>query len=110
MGGKTFEITDDNFQSEVVNSEEAVLVYFWAPWCGPCRQIAPMIDQLADEYAGSVKIGKLNIDENPQVTSQFGIQGIPTLMIFKGGEVTERFVGIPPRTRLTEALNSAKEG
>ena len=109
MGGKTLEITDDNFQSEVVNSEAAVLVDFWAPWCGPCRQIAPLIDQLADEYAGSVKVGKLNIDENPQVTSQFGIQSIPTLMVFKGGEVTERFVGIPPRTRLTEALDSAKE-
>ena len=110
MGGKTLEITDDNFQSEVVNSQEAVLVDFWAPWCGPCRQIAPLIDQLADEYAGSVKIGKLNIDENPQVTSQYGIQSIPTLMVFKGGEVAERFVGIPPRTRLTEALDSAKEG
>lgn len=110
MGGKTLEITDDNFQNEVVNSQEAVLVDFWAPWCGPCRQIAPLIDQLADEYAGSVKIGKLNIDENPQVTSQYGIQSIPTLMVFKGGEVAERFVGIPPRTRLTEALDSAKEG
>lgn len=109
MGGNTLEITDDNFQSEVVNSEAAVLVDFWAPWCGPCRQIAPLIDQLATEYAGSVKVGKLNIDENPQVTSQFGIQGIPTLLVFKGGEVTERFVGIPPRARLIEALDSAKE-
>ncbi len=109
MGANTLEITDDNFQNEVVNSSEPVLVDFWAPWCGPCRQIAPLIDQLADEYAGSVKVGKLNIDENPQVTSQFGIQSIPTLMVFKGGEVTERFVGAPPRARITEALNSAKE-
>ena len=108
MGANTLEITDDNFQTEVVSSNEALLVDFWAPWCGPCRQIAPLIDQLADEYAGSVKVGKLNIDENPQVTSQFGIQSIPTLMVFKGGEVTERFVGIPPRARLTDALDSAK--
>jgi thioredoxin 1 len=109
MGGNTLEITDDNFQSEVVNSSIPVLVDFWAPWCGPCRQIAPLIDQLADEYAGSVKIGKLNVDDNPQVASQFGIQSIPTLMIFKNGEVAERFVGAPPRVRLTSALDSVKD-
>ena len=106
MGQHTIEFTDGNFQGEVLDAEGRVLVDFWAPWCGPCRQIAPLIDQLAEQYSGSVKIGKLNIDENPTVTGQYGIQSIPTLLVFSGGEVVERFVGMPPKAKLEQALMS----
>jgi thioredoxin 1 len=104
VGQHTVEFTDDNFQDEVLNSTGGVLVDFWAPWCGPCRQIAPLIDQLAEQYSGKVKIGKLNIDDNPNVTNQYGIQSIPTLMLFKNGEVAERFMGMPPKVKLEGAL------
>ena len=109
MGESTVEFTEQNFQNEVLNSSEPVLVDFWAPWCGPCRQIAPMIDQLAEEYVGAVKVGKVNIDDNMQVANMYGVQSIPTLMIFKGGEVVERFVGPQPRARLAQVLDGLKE-
>ena len=101
------EFTDDNFQQEVLQSSEDVLVDFWAPWCGPCRQIAPLIDQLAEKYEGKVKVGKLNIDDNPSVTQQYGIQSIPTLLLFRGGDVAERFVGMPPKEKLESAMGQA---
>lgn len=106
MGQHTVEFTDDNFQDEVLDSKTGVLVDFWAPWCGPCRQIAPLIDQLAEKFTGKVKIGKINIDDNPGITQQYQIQNIPTLMLFKDGEVVERFPGMTPKARLEDALES----
>ena len=100
------EFDDNNFDAEVLNASEPVLVDFWAPWCGPCRQIAPVIEQLAGENSGSIKIGKLNVDNAPQAAQSYGVSSIPTLMIFKGGEVVERFVGVQPKSRLQEAINS----
>lgn len=102
------EFTDDNFQQEVLESGTDVLVDFWAPWCGPCRQIAPLIDQLAEQYDGKVKVGKLNIDDNPTVTQQYGIQSIPTLLLFRGGDVAERFVGMPPKEKLEAAMSQGQ--
>lgn len=108
MGQNTIELGDDNFSAEVLESTTPVLVDFWAPWCGPCRQIAPLIDQLAEEYSGKIKVGKVNIDDNMQVANMYGVQSIPTLMIFKGGEVVERFVGPQPRARLAQVLDGLK--
>jgi thioredoxin 1 len=102
------ELTDTNFQNEVLNSTEPVLVDFWAPWCGPCRKIAPMIDELASEYAGSAKIGKVNIDDNQQSAFKYGIEAIPTLLVFKGGQPVQRFQGIPSKSKVQEALDQAK--
>ena len=85
-----------------------MLVDFWAPWCGPCRQLSPLIDELAEENAGSVKIGKVNIDESQGIAQQFGISSIPTLMVFKGGEPVETLVGMNPKSRIQEVLDAAK--
>ncbi len=108
MAGNVAEFTDANFQSEVIDSASPVLVDFWAPWCGPCRMIAPLVEELASEYKGAVKIGKINIDDSPSAATQFGVSSIPTLMIFKGGEVVDRFVGVQPKSRLQAALEAAK--
>jgi thioredoxin 1 len=102
------EVTEANFDAEVLKSDKVVLVDFWAPWCGPCRRIAPVIDELANEYAGSVKVVKLNVDDAQSLSQSYGVQSIPTLMIFKGGEVVDRQVGVPPKTRLQQALDAAK--
>jgi thioredoxin 1 len=95
---KTF--TDDNFQGEVLGSSEPVLVDFWAAWCGPCRAIAPLVDQLAVEYKGKLKVGKLDIDAHQNVPQKYGVMSIPTLLIFKNGEVAETIVGAVPKARL----------
>ena len=106
MAGAVLEFTDSNFQSEVLESQEPVLVDFWAPWCGPCKALGPTIDELAAEYQGKVRIGKLNTDENPQVASSHRINAIPTVMLFKGGQVVERFVGVTPKPRFKSALDT----
>jgi thioredoxin 1 len=103
------EFSDDNFATEVLQASEPVLVDFWAPWCGPCRMIGPVIEQLAAENAGNVKVGKMNIDESPRTAAGYGVSSIPTLMVFKGGEVVDRFVGVQPKDRLQAALDEALE-
>ena len=102
------EFTDGNFAEEVLQSESPVLVDFWAPWCGPCRMIAPMVEELALENGDAVKIGKINIDEHPGAAQNYGVSSIPTLMIFKSGEVVERLVGVQPKARLQESLDAAQ--
>ena len=106
--GAVQEVTDTTFKTEVIESQQPVLVDFWAPWCGPCRQIAPVVEQLAGENAGSVKVVKLNVDDAPQAAQSYGVSSIPTLMVFKGGEVVDRFVGVQPKTRLQQAIDAAK--
>jgi thioredoxin 1 len=108
MGANVSEFTDGNFQSEVLGSDQPVLVDFWAPWCGPCRRIAPMIDELASENMGGVKIGKVNIDDNQQSAMNYGVEAIPTLIVFKNGQPVQRFQGIPAKSRVQEALDAAK--
>ena len=94
-----------NFETEVIKSDVPVLVDFWAPWCNPCKLIGPIIDELATDYAGKVKMTKINVDDNQQLASQFGIRGIPTVMIFKDGKVTGSFVGVRPKEDLVTALD-----
>ncbi len=96
-----------NFESEVKNSDVPVLVDFWAPWCGPCKMIGPVIEELAGEYAGKVKVGKVNVDDNQALAGQFGIRGIPTVMLFKGGQMVNSFVGVQPKSELSNALDAA---
>ena len=99
-------LTDATFDSEVVQSDRPVLVDFWAPWCGPCRQVAPVIEALASEYDGKAKIAKVNVDDNPQISRQFNIRSIPTLMLFKNGEPVETVVGARPKTQVEALLNA----
>ena len=98
------QVTDFSFEKEVVNSEKLVLVDFWAPWCGPCRMISPVIDELAQEYSEQVKIVKINTDENPSISAEYGIRSIPTLMLFKNGKRVDTVIGAVPKSTLTNAL------
>ena len=102
------ELSDADFEQEVLQSSDPVLVDFWAPWCGPCRQITPMIEELANENSGSAKVLKVNIDDNPEMAQKFGVMNIPTLLVFKDGHVSERFVGVQPKAKLQEAIDAAK--
>ena len=105
MGEFTIEFTTDNFDIEVIQSDQPVLVDFWAEWCGPCRMIGPIVDEMASEYQGKAIIGKVNIDHHPSIASQYGIRGIPSLLLFSNGEVQQQIVGAVDKRELTEALN-----
>ena len=100
------EFNKDNFQDEVLGSDQPVLVDFWAPWCGPCVQLGPTIDELATDFDGKAKVGKVNVDDNQELAARFNIRGIPTVILFKGGEPVQNFVGIKPKTEFAEAIDA----
>lgn len=107
MAENLHEFTDANFDEEVLKSSEPVLVDFWAPWCGPCRMLMPTIEELSNEYVGKVKIGKLNTDDNQGIAANYGITSIPTVMLFKDGEMVDKVVGAPGKEHFVTMLNSA---
>jgi thioredoxin 1 len=106
MNDKIVQLSDDSFEADVLAAEQAVLVDFWAEWCGPCKMIAPILDEVADEYDGKLTIGKLNIDQNAQTPPKYGIRGIPTLLLFKNGNVIATKVGALSKTQLKEFLDA----
>lgn len=106
MSDSIVHVTDDSFEDEVLKSAEPVLVDYWADWCGPCKMIAPVLDEISTEYAGRLKVAKLNIDENPNTPPKYGIRGIPTLMLFRGGEVEATKVGAVSKSQLTAFIDS----
>jgi len=108
MAGKNImEVSDSNFEQEVLQSDLPVLVDFWAPWCGPCRAIAPLVDELSGDYAGKLKEAKCNVDENPKTPSRYGIRAIPTLIIFKDGNMSEQITGAVAKSQISAAIDKA---
>ena len=105
--GKITEVGDNNFEAEVLKSTVPVLVDFWAPWCGPCKSIAPIVEEIAGEYEGKLKVTKLNVDDHPATASRYGIRGIPNLIILKGGAVKEQIVRAVPKAKLVSAIEKA---
>jgi thioredoxin 1 len=106
LSDKIVYLTDDSFEAEVLGSDSPVLVDYWADWCGPCKMIAPILDEISEEYEGRLKVAKLNIDENPGTPPKYGIRGIPTLMLFKGGAVEATKVGAVSKSQLTAFIDS----
>jgi thioredoxin len=104
---KPITLTDDNFENEVIKSDKPVLIDFWAVWCGPCKIIAPVVEELASEYEGKIKVGKLDVDENQQSSIKYGVRSIPTLLIFKDGKVKDTIIGAVPKSQIVQKLNSA---
>ncbi len=103
----TLHFNQDNFQTDVLKSDKPVLVDFWATWCGPCRMIAPVVEQLASEYEGRAKVGKLDVDENPDIARQYGVMSIPTLAVIKNGQVVSKVVGAYPKPKIAEMIDNA---
>ncbi len=106
MSGKYLTATDQNFKPEILDSDKVALVDFWAAWCGPCQVLGPVIEELAGEYEGKAVIAKLNVDENPNTAAQYGIRSIPTMLIFKNGEVVDQMVGALPKNMIIEKINA----
>ncbi len=106
-GEKVLAFGDDNFETDVIKSDLPVLVDFWAPWCAPCKAIAPVVDALAEEYEGKIKVGKVNVDENPATPGKYGIRGIPTIILFKDGKLMDQVVGAVPKAQLEALIKKA---
>lgn len=102
-------LTDDTFSVEILNSDVPAMVDFWAPWCGPCKAVGPIVEELAEEYSGKVKIAKINVDENQKTAAQYGVRSIPTLIMFKGGESVDQSVGLVSKTKMEEMIKKAME-
>lgn len=98
------ELNDSSFDAEVISSDKPVLVDFWAPWCGPCKALGPVIDEISNDFVDKVKVGKVNVDENPEISMKFGIRSIPTLIVFKDGEVQDQIIGAVPKSEIEKAL------
>jgi|TARA_B110000438_G_scaffold235080_1_gene231682 thioredoxin 1 len=105
MAGNVVEVSDDEFESSIIQNDKPALVDFWAEWCQPCKMLAPTVEEIAGEYADKVTVAKVNVDDNPQTATKFGIRGIPTLLLFKGGKVVQQLVGVKPKSDITKAID-----